>query len=131
MPSGRSNKSAGRRRNRSLTRLPLILLSGLLVTAGAAAPALAQSKCDQDAARLRKAETELPKLEVAPPHDRQIVCITLETNILFARRLAAHVKQCPRSSFARSADAWQRMERSYGTQFSQRGCKAAIRDTRD
>jgi hypothetical protein len=113
-----------------LARPRTIFLGGALAIACAAAagPAAAQSKCDQDASRLRKAERELPKLEVAPPHDRQIVCITLETNILFARRLAAHVRQCPRSAYARSAQTWQQTERSYGAQFKERGCKPAIRD---
>jgi len=116
-----------------LPRLLTILLGVMLAAAcaAAAAPAQAQSRCDVEAARIRKAETELPRLDIAPPHDRQIVCITLETNILFARRLAAHLQQCPRSSYARSAAAWQQTERNYGTQFSQRGCKAAIRGTRD
>ena len=47
---------------------------------------------------------------VAPPQDQQIVCITLETNVLFARRLAAHLKHCPRSALARQGGAWQRTE---------------------
>jgi hypothetical protein len=92
-------------------------------------PASAQRvDCNADAARIRKAESELPRLDVAPPADRQIVCITLETNILFARRLAAHVQQCPRSAHARSAEAWQRTGSSYAAQFNQRGCKPTIRN---
>ena len=32
-------------------------------------------------------------LDVAPPSDRTIVCITLETKLLFAKRLSAHLAQ--------------------------------------
>src|SRR6187401_2720658 len=84
-----------------------------------ASPAVAQSnaaqmhECGREAAAIRKAETQLPRLDVAPPDDKQIVCITLETNIVFARRLAAHVSQCPRSPFARAAEDWQRTGAQY------------------
>lgn len=109
-------------------RFGALLLGMLLTTAPAqAAPA---ADCNADAARLRRAETELPKLEVAPPNDRQIVCITLETNVLFARRLAAHVQQCPRSPHARSAETWARTGSNYAAQFSSKGCKAAIKPYR-
>lgn len=86
--------------------------------------------CTSEAARIRRAESELPRLEVAPPGDRQIVCITLETNLLFARRLAAHLAQCPRSSLARGSGAWARTERDYRAQFESRGCKQAIKGYR-
>ena len=78
----------------------------LIGTALAAAqPVLAQgNKCTEEAASIRRAEGQLPRLEVAPPGDRQIVCITLETNMLFARRLAAHLKHCPHSPLARAGD---------------------------
>ena len=99
------------------------------VLSAVAPPAQAQRvDCNADAARIRKAESELPRLEVAPPADRQIVCITLETNILFARRLAAHVKQCPRSPHARGAETWERTGSSYAAQFRERGCKPTIRN---
>lgn len=108
-------------------RLRFLLVCALL----AAIPQTAfAADCDADAAKLRRAETELPKLEVAPPNDRQIVCITLETNVLFARRLAAHVKQCPRSPYARSAEAWANTGSNYAAQFSGKGCKAAIKPYR-
>ena len=73
---------------------PALALSGALIAAGlvAAPPAFAQgNKCTEEAASIRRAESQLPRLEVAPPGDQQIVCITLETNMLFARRLAAHL----------------------------------------
>ena len=97
----------------------------------APAPASAQSgRCAEEAAAIRRAETQLPRLDVAPPGDQQIVCITLETNILFARRIAAHLAQCPRSTHARNADAWQRTGSRYTAQFSDRRCKPAIRGYR-
>ena len=107
---------------------PLLLLLGALLAAMSQAASAAD--CNVDAARLRRAETELPKLEVAPPNDRQIVCITLETNVLFARRLAAHVQQCPRSPHAKSAETWARTGSNYASQFSSKGCKAAIKPYR-
>jgi len=95
-------------------------------------PAIAQSSddCGREAAAIRKAETQLPRLDVAPPDDKQIVCITLETNIVFARRLVTHVSQCPRSPYARAADNWQRTGAQYAAQFNGRGCKPAIRGFR-
>jgi hypothetical protein len=86
--------------------------------------------CGREAEAIRKAETQLPRLDVAPPDDKQIVCITLETNILFARRVVAHVSQCPRTPYARAADGWQRAGTQYAAQFNNRGCKPAIRGYR-
>ena len=111
-----------------MRRLTSTILSGALLGL-VAAPAQAVD-CAADAARIRRAEAELPKLEVAPPNDRQIVCITLETNVLFARRLAAHVKQCPRSFYAKSAETWSRTGANYAAQFNERGCKPTIRPYR-
>ena len=111
-----------------------VALSGVLIAAGliAAPPAFAQgSKCADEAASIRRAESQLPRLEVAPPGDQQIVCITLETNMLFARRMAAHMANCPRSPYARHADAWQRTGSRYAAQFSERRCKPAIRGYRE
>lgn len=109
-------------------------LSGVLIGIGLAAaprPVLAQgSKCIDEAASIRRAESQLPRLEVAPPGDQQIVCITLETNILFARRMSAHLAQCPRSPHARNGDTWQRTGSQYAAQFAERRCKPAIRGYR-
>ena len=118
-------------------------LTGWMRAAGFAAlclslvtPAAAQSnaaqmhECGREAAAIRKAETQLPRLDVAPPDDKQIVCITLETNIVFARRLTAHVSQCPRSPHAGSAESWQRTGAQYAAQFNHRQCKPAIRHYR-
>jgi hypothetical protein len=109
------------------------LLSGLLFAAALAmaTPATAQgNSCAEEAASIRRGETQLPRLEVAPPDDQQIVCITLETNILFARRLAAHLGHCPRSPHARNAEAWARTGAQYTDQFKDRRCKPAIRGFR-
>src|SRR3954453_11144505 len=111
-----------------------LTLSAAVIAAGlVAAPlALAQgNKCAEEAASIRRAEGQLPRLEVAPPGDQQIVCITLETNMLFARRLAAHLTSCPRSPHARNADAWQRTGSRYAAQFGKRRCKPAIRGFRE
>lgn len=102
-----------------------------LVLAGVGQPAFAQSNdCGREAASIRKAETQLPRLDVAPPADQQIVCITLETNILFAKRLGAHVAQCPRSPYAQKAAEWQRTGEQYAAQFNERRCKPAIKSFR-
>ena len=109
------------------------IICGLLLAVGlSAAPlsALAQGDCADEVTRLRRAEAELPKLEVAPPDDKQIVCITLETNILFAQRLKAHLKRCPRSAFARQADTWAKTETNYTDRFQRRDCKPAIKGYR-
>jgi hypothetical protein len=109
------------------------LWSGVLVAASlVAAPAASAqgNKCADEAASIRRAESQLPRLEVAPPDDQQIVCITLETNMLFARRMAAHLTHCPRSPHARNADTWQRTGSRYAALFSDRRCKPAIRGYR-
>src|SRR4051812_47948401 len=108
-------------------------LPGALLVASllASPPALAQaSKCTEEAASIRHAESQLPRLAVAPPEDQQIVCITLETNILFARRIAAYLAHCPRSPHARNAEAWQRTNSLYTSLFTERRCKPAIRSFR-
>ena len=113
-------------------RAGLAVAGGLIAAAlGAVQPAFAQgNKCAEEAASIRRAEGQLPRLEVAPPGDRQIVCITLETNMLFARRMAAHLTHCPRSPHARNADAWQRTGSQYTAQFNERRCKPTIRGYR-
>ncbi len=108
----------------------VILAAGVALAGSAFAQDRQINKCTQEAAALRRAETQLPRLDVAPPNDQQIVCITLETNMLFARRLAAHVTQCPRSPHVRSADAWQRTGSLYTGLFGDRRCKPAIRGYR-
>ena len=101
-----------------------------IIGVGLAGPAAAQPNCAQEAAAIRRAENQLPKLEIAPPDDKQIVCITLETNVLFARRFTAHVSQCPRSPLAGGAGNWQRIGAQYSGYFANRGCKPTIKGFR-
>jgi hypothetical protein len=112
----------------------LLALSVILIAAAqfAISPTAAAqgSRCADEAASLRHAETQLPRLDVAPPDDQQIVCITLETNIVFARRVATHLANCPRSSHVRGADAWRRTGLKYTAQFTERRCKPTIRGYR-
>src|SRR4051812_33475496 len=138
MPSARSKASGFRRRadamigndrKRSRIALASILAATGLLTLPVQATAQA-NRCTDEAVSLRRAETQLPRLDVAPPDDQQIVCITLETNIVFARRFAAHLANCPRSPHARAADAWQRTGSQYTAQFNERRCKPAIRGYR-
>ena len=112
-------------------RAPIALSVALIAAGLLSAEASAQgNRCTDEAASLRRAESQLPRLDVAPPDDQQIVCITLETNIVFARRFAAHLANCPRSPHARAADAWQRTGSQYTAQFNERRCKPAIRGYR-
>jgi len=105
--------------------IPTILL--LALPLAASSQAIAQmADCSSEAARIKRAEEELPKLEVAPPGDRTIVCITLETNLLFAKRLPAHLAQCPRSPLAQGGNAWAKTGRDYQAQYNSRGCKQTI-----
>ena len=116
----------GNGRKRSRLALSVALAAATLFALSAEAPAQG-NRCADEAASLRRAETQLPRLDVAPPDDQQIVCITLETNIVFARRFAAHLANCSRSPHARTADAWQRTGSEYTAQFNERRCKPAIR----
>ena len=117
----------GRKRTRLALSVALTAASLFALSAEASAQG---NRCTDEAASLRRAETQLPRLDVAPPDDQQIVCITLETNIVFARRFAAHLANCPRSPHARTADAWQRTGSQYTAQFNERRCKPAIRGYR-
>src|SRR2546421_9685513 len=117
----------GRKRTRLALSVALVAAGLLAIAPSASAQG---SRCADEAESLRRAETQLPRLDVAPPDDQQIVCITLETNIVFARRFAAHLASCPRSSHARGAEAWRRTGSQYTAQFNERRCKPAIRGYR-
>lgn len=109
--------------------IPTALLAAVWLTLPS--PAAAQyADCAAEAGRIKRAEDELPRLEVAPPGDRTIVCITLETNLLFAKRLSVHLAQCPRSPLARSGAIWAKTSRDYQALYSSRGCKQTIRGYR-
>jgi hypothetical protein len=107
--------------------IPVILLAAMAMPSSAVAQ---MADCSSEAARIKRAEEELPRLEVAPPGDRTIVCITLETNLLFAKRLSAHLSKCPRSPLARSGNTWAKTGRNYQAQFKSRGCKQTIKGYR-
>jgi hypothetical protein len=81
--------------------------------------------CADDAARLAAETRDLPRLEAAPP-DKQITCITLETNMDYARRLIAHVARCPASPLAADAARWATTRTDYTARFRARGCKAQL-----
>jgi hypothetical protein len=117
----------GRKRTRLALSVSAIAAALLAMTTEASAQG---NRCADEAGSLRRAETQLPRLDVAPPDDQQIVCITLETNIVFARRFAAHLANCPRSPHARGAEAWQRTSLQYTARFNERRCKPAIRGYR-
>ena len=114
---------------RTLASISCVLLAALAITAPSSAGAQ-MADCSSEAARIKRAEEELPRLDVAPPGDRTIVCITLETNLLFAKRLSAHLAQCPRSPLAKTGSAWARTGRNYQAQFNNRGCKQTIKGYR-
>jgi hypothetical protein len=100
----------------------------LLATSSAATAQYAD--CSAEAKRIQRAEEELPRLDVAPPGDRTIVCITLETNLLFGTRLSAHLAKCPRSPLARGGNAWAKTSREYQALYNSRGCKQTIKGYR-
>lgn len=101
-----------------LTLLPALGCYTLSMSSAGAAP-----DCLADAAQLAKQETELPRLEVAPPADRPITCITLETIMAFASRIKAHVAHCPASTYAPSATEWENTRLDYAKRFAQNKCK--------
>ena len=98
------------------------LLMFALTTSSRAAPA----DCTAEAAVLVKEETELPRLEVASPKDRPVLCITIETVIDFASRLNAHVDQCPGSNYASAATYWEKTRIDYAKRFAQNRCRRTI-----
>ena len=125
MPSARSKTSADRRRA-SPWRDPSSSSCFWLCRQGVRA----DGRLLSEAARIKRAEGGLPRLDVAPPGDRTIVCITLETNLLFAKRLSAHLAQCPRSPLPRGGGAWVKTSRDYQALYNGRGCKQTIKGYR-
>jgi hypothetical protein len=107
-----------------------ILFSIALLLAASSGAVAQMADCSSEAAQIKRAEDELPRLDVAPPGDRMIVCITLETHLLFAKRLSAHLAQCPRSPLARGGNAWAKTGRDYQSQYNSRGCKQTIKGYR-
>src|SRR5581483_12042708 len=95
----------------------------LLCSAGVAATnAGAATDCTAETAALIQDEADLPRLEVAPPADRPITCITLETVIDFAKRVKAHVARCPQSAYSSDAANWEETRTTYSKHFVRNRC---------
>jgi hypothetical protein len=86
----------------------------------------AMPDCSLEAAALNKEEAELPRLEVAPPADHQITCITLETVIAFAGRLKAHIARCPETAYSGNPATWEATRVDYSKRFAQRRCRRTL-----
>ena len=82
--------------------------------------------CATEAQTLSKAQSELPRLEVASPQDKPPYCITIETIMAFANRVKAHVAHCPSSEFAPAAAEWTKRQSDYSKLFTQRRCKRTL-----
>ena len=102
----------------------LIAIATTLPLAGPAAAAPAD--CAAEAAVLVKDEAELPRLDVASPKDRPVLCITIETVVDFASRLKAHVAHCPASNYASTAADWEKTRIDYTRRFAQNRCRRTI-----
>jgi hypothetical protein len=79
--------------------------------------------CGTEAKILNRAQSELPRLDIASPKDRPPYCITLETLMAFARRVKAHVTRCPNSEFAADAAELNKSQADYSKLFARYRCK--------
>lgn len=86
----------------------------------------ASADCMLEAAALTRQQTELPRLDVAPPRDRPITCITLETVIDFAKRVTAHIARCPQSSYSEDAATWEGTRTDYSKRFARNRCRRTL-----
>jgi hypothetical protein len=102
-----------------------VLIVLLWSAASRADPAPARD-CGVEAKDLSKAQSELPKLEVASRLDRPPYCITLETVMAFASRVKAHVARCPNSGFAAAAPEWAKTQQNYSRLFSLNRCRRTM-----
>jgi len=73
-------------------------VAGVSCAACLAAAAAAAADCTTEVAALARMEAELPQLDLTPPIHHQLVCITLETLVDFARHVGDHVGRCPASA---------------------------------
>ena len=103
-----------------LTALVVLSCSAAAPSAGAA------PDCSTEAAALTRDQSELPRLEVASPQDRPPYCITLETIMLFAGRVKAHIAHCPNSDYAPAVTEWDKTRTDYSKLFSQYRCKRSL-----
>jgi hypothetical protein len=104
-------------------------LMALLIVFGSAAPfaaAAAAPDCTSEAAALTRDQSELPRLEVASPEDRPPFCITIETIMVFAGRVKAHVAHCPNSDYAPAVTEWDKTRTDYSKLFSQYRCRRTL-----
>jgi hypothetical protein len=93
-------------------------------TAASAQPASAN--CETEVVTLERQAADLPRIEVASPTDRPVLCITIETLMAFAGRLKIHVAQCPNSSFAAAATDWEKARVDFSRQFTQNRCRRTL-----
>ena len=100
-----------------------VLVAAFGATSNAVAPA---SDCTTEAALLSRELSELPRLEVASPLDRPPYCITLETIMVFAERVKAHVGRCPNSDHAAGAAEWDKTRAGYARLFSRYRCRPTL-----
>lgn len=96
------------------------------VAALTATDASAVPDCALEAAALTKDQAELPRLEVAPPADRPITCITLETVIDFAKRVKTHFARCPQSAYPGDPATWEVTRTDYSKRFVHKGCRRTL-----
>src|ERR1700676_1479116 len=89
----------------------------VVLSCGASAGAAPAANCSTEAAALTRDQSELPRLEVASPEDRPPYCITLETIMLFAGRVKAHVAHCPNSDYAPAVTEWDKTRTDYSKLF--------------
>jgi hypothetical protein len=112
------------RRNSAAARGAAALLCIATISI-AATPACAQDFATE-LATLTQSEAELPRLDLTPPIHRQLVCITLETLVDFARRVDTHMSRCPSSAYQEKAGHWVKARREYATRFRQHHCRPSL-----
>ena len=106
--------------------MALVALFWIALLWNDAAGAGPASDCTAEAARLARDQSELPRLEFASPADRPPYCITLETVMVFAGRVKAHVAHCPNSEHAPAVADWDKTRNDYSKLFSQFKCKRTL-----
>jgi hypothetical protein len=93
---------------------------------GIAPQGAAAEDCAVEAGALARSESELPRLDLTPPIHHQLVCITLETLVDFARRIDRHLGHCPSSDYAERAATWVQAHRTYAAKFRQYRCRRSL-----
>jgi hypothetical protein len=102
-------------------------LTALIVLCGTSCAGAAPARdCISEAAALSRDQAELPRLDVASPADRPPYCITLETTMVFAGRVKAHVAQCPTSNYAAVVGDWDKRRAEYSRLFDRYRCRRTM-----